>query len=50
MRSSPSPATFFQSAKASSSSVNTVAVRRAGGNPRSRVKSSQQNATASGLK
>ena len=49
MRSSPRPATFFQRAKASSSSVNTVALSRSLGRPESLVRSSQQYATASGL-
>ncbi len=50
MRSSPRPATDFQSAKASSSSVKTVAFRRSLGSPSSSVSSSQQKRIASSLK
>ena len=50
MRSSVSPATFFHSSKASSSSVKTVALSRSLGSPKSSVSSSQQNRIASSLK
>ena len=44
------PATVFHSAKASSSSVKTVALSRSLGSPSSPVRSSQQNVIASSLK
>ena len=50
IRSSARPATFLQSPNASSSSVKTVALSLRPSRPRSRVRSSQANATASALK
>ena len=50
MRSSENPATRFQRSNASSSSVKTVAMRRARSTPRSLVRNSQAKAMASALK
>ncbi len=50
MRSSPMPATFFQSLMASSSPSSTVALIRSLGSPHFSVISSQQNRIASSLK